>query len=524
MPVELIKKPITLDEMTRRERVQVIKEKDLIVPDGKPDLFSIVQLDGEACIDQIDVSQDRVMYRGRINVCVLYRTASNPKCIYTMKGSIPIEDFIIMEGVNKDQRIDFDCQIEHMSYNILNERKINAKAIMSINVEATGCKDTTIITDIQAEGQMETKEEEIEIVSLGNEKEDKIGVKEDLTIANSKPCIGELLKSFVSIQDEQIKRNDSEIKYNGMIEVVTMYKVAGDEDNIEIVTHRVPFEGSLQMPQEDNELYYDCKLEVEPSYMQAAPDYDGEDRIIECEFVVTAKGSTYNKSTYDTISDIYCPGKKVKTKEKVLDYMNLKDKAHVSIPKKEAIALEGACAEDAEIFSVQIKPDIEEKEYKDGILTLRGMLEIKIVFLCRGDENNDLQTLINVVPFTQEVEVHNTEGKLIMTPYVEVKDTSVYAQTKREVVLEYLMDCRVELYEESRLNVLEEVEIEDMSKEELDAYPSMTVYQIKKGDTLWSLAKRYNTTVKEIQELNDITSPENLKEGQKIIILKKVRF
>lgn len=35
MSVELIKKPITLDEMTKKESVQVIKERDLIVPDGK---------------------------------------------------------------------------------------------------------------------------------------------------------------------------------------------------------------------------------------------------------------------------------------------------------------------------------------------------------------------------------------------------------------------------------------------------------------------------------------------------------
>ena len=77
MSVELIKKPITLDEMTKRESIQVIKERDLIVPDGKPDLQSIMQLDGEVCIDQIDISQDRIMYRGRINACILYRTIGN---------------------------------------------------------------------------------------------------------------------------------------------------------------------------------------------------------------------------------------------------------------------------------------------------------------------------------------------------------------------------------------------------------------------------------------------------------------
>ena len=103
MSVELVKKPITLEEVTKKESVQVIKERDLIVPDGKPDLQSVVELDGKVCIDQIDVSQDRIMYRGRIDVCIIYRTIGNQKCLYTMKGSIPIEDFVILEGVDKDQ-------------------------------------------------------------------------------------------------------------------------------------------------------------------------------------------------------------------------------------------------------------------------------------------------------------------------------------------------------------------------------------------------------------------------------------
>lgn len=524
MSVELIKKPITLEEMTKRESVQVIKERDLIVPDGKPDLQSIVQLDGDVCIDQIDVSQDRVMYRGKIDICILYRSIGNNKCIYTMKSSMPIEDFVIVDGVNKDQRIDFNCKIEHMNYNILNERKVNVKAIMSVEVAATGSKDTTVITDVQADGPVETKEEEIEIVSLYNEKEDKIIIKEELTVAATKPCIGEILKTVIAIQDEQIKRTESEVKYNGMIEVVTMYKVADEDEGIEIVTHRVPFEGSIESPQEEDEMYWECNLSVEPSYMQITPDYDGEDRIIECEFIVTAKYSNYNKSTYDTISDIYCPGKKVKTKDKELNYMNLKNKVHVSVPKKEAIALEDDFGESPEIFSIHIKPTVEGKEYNNNFLKLSGILEIKILFLCKSEDANEIQTVINVVPFSQEVEIMKADNKIMVDPCIEAKDVSVYAQTKREVVLEYLLDCVVDVYEEARLNVLEEIELEDMTKEEMDAYPSMTVYQVKKGDNLWNLAKRYNTTVKDIEELNDIDASEDLREGQKIIILKKVRF
>ena len=489
MSVELIKKPITLDEMTTTESVQVVKEKDLIVPDGKPDLQSVVQLDGTVTIDQVDISKDRVMYRGKINVYVIYKTDGNDKEMYTMKGTIPIEDFVIVEGVDKDQNVDFECQIENMSYNVLNERKINAKAIMQITVSATGSQETTIITDVNADSVVEAKEETIEIVSLGNEKEDKTIVKEDLTVPNNKPCIAEILKTALQLQDEQVKRTENEIKYNGMIEVVAMYKAA-DSDDIEVVTHRVPFEGAVECPQDENEVYWSCDLEVEPSYMQVTPDYDGEDRIIESEFIVTAAYATYVKDNYNTIADIYLPGKKVTTKEKELNYVNLVDKKSVGIPKKETIAIDEDIPEGAEIVSVSIKPTVDDQTLKDGRLTVNGVLDMSVLLLSKTEEANNLDTIVSAVPFTQEIEVENIGDDAVLNVDVQVKDISVYAHTLKEIVLEYLLQLNVEEYEKESLKVVEEVNEEEMTKEEIDAYPSMVVYQVKKGDTLWNLAKK----------------------------------
>lgn len=524
MSVELIKKPITLDEMPIKESVQVIKERDIIVPDGKPDMQSIVQLDGKMNIDQIDVTQDRIMYRGKVNVCILYTSVNNPKCVYTMKGTIPIEDFVILEGVNKDQKVDFDYEIEHMSYNILNERKVNVKAIIKIDVEAKGNKETTVATAVKADEPMEIKEEKIKIVSLDGEKEDKVVVKEDLTIPQAKPCVGEILLNDYEIQDEQVKRTDTEVKYNGVVEVTTMYKACDDEEDIEIIKHKVPFEGSMECVKSDDEKCWNAELSVEPSYMQVTPDYDGEDRIIECEFIVGIKFINYNQNEYDIVTDVYCPGHKIKTKEKTLDYMNLKNYIKTSIPKKEAIPVEAEMPENTEVYSVEVMPTIEEKTVDGDKLTLKGTIEMKTTCLNKTEEGNTIDTSVNIVPFTEEIEVGNMPENAVVVPTVTAKETKVYSQTKKELVIEYLLDYLAEIYTEDVLNVLEEIDIEDMTKEEMDNYPSMTIYQVKKGDTLWALAKQFNTTVKDIQELNDIEIPENLQEGQKIIILKKVRF
>ena len=44
------------------------------------------------------------------------------------------------------------------------------------------------------------------------------------------------------------------------------------------------------------------------------------------------------------------------------------------------------------------------------------------------------------------------------------------------------------------------------------------IYVVKKGDTLGAIAKKYNTTVKELVKLNKIKNPKLIFIGQKIKI------
>lgn len=51
--------------------------------------------------------------------------------------------------------------------------------------------------------------------------------------------------------------------------------------------------------------------------------------------------------------------------------------------------------------------------------------------------------------------------------------------------------------------------------------PSFTTYTVRKGDTLWEIAKKYKTTVNELVRLNKIKNPNLIFPGQKLKILGK---
>ncbi|MBR1736012.1 MAG: LysM peptidoglycan-binding domain-containing protein, partial [Firmicutes bacterium] len=48
------------------------------------------------------------------------------------------------------------------------------------------------------------------------------------------------------------------------------------------------------------------------------------------------------------------------------------------------------------------------------------------------------------------------------------------------------------------------------------------IYIVQKGDTLWKLAKKFNTSVEDIARINDIENPDLIYPEQKLLILKRV--
>ncbi len=525
MSVELIQKLVDVTEMTHKETSQIVKERDMIVPDGKPDMQRVLLLDGKIRMDQIDIQTNRIVYKGQVDVTILYVPEDAAAGVVKMTGTIPLEDFMIVEGLEADNRVDFKYEIEHMHWNVLNERKINVKAIIELSVESTRSKEISMVEDISTTDPIQKKMERIDIVNMMPFKEEKVIIKDELTIPQGKAPIQEILKLITRIQEEHVKRTADELIFSGMIEVATLYQAIESESGsgLEVVSHKIPFSGAVDLPQEDEEVYWDCELEVSPTYVQVNPDYDGEDRIIEIENIVIAKYTIFNNDTSEIVDDIYCPGKKVQGKGNSEFYMNLAHKENISAPKKELLNVEGIGPDAQTLYDVELKAKVDDKILEGDNLTIEGTIEARILYVDEAGPNK-INSHTEYIPFEMEVQVPSGGTKYSVNVQVKPKDVQVTNFNKESIGLDYILEYLVNIYEQKEIHVLEDITFEDMSKDELATYPSITVYTVKAGENLWDLAKRFNTTVKDIVEVNEVDPSYQPRQGEKVIIVKKNKF
>ena len=62
----------TVNQVSCKGDKQVLVDEDIIVPDVKPDILKILQLDAVSCITNKEITNGRVNVTGRVDLKILY--------------------------------------------------------------------------------------------------------------------------------------------------------------------------------------------------------------------------------------------------------------------------------------------------------------------------------------------------------------------------------------------------------------------------------------------------------------------
>ena len=77
-----------------------------------------------------------------------------------------------------------------------------------------------------------------------------------------------------------------------------------------------------------------------------------------------------------------------------------------------------------------------------------------------------------------------------------------------------------DMYRSTNMNIMNEIQTN--GEREAEDY-SLILYIVKKGDTLWQIAKRYGSTIDDIVRTNGIEDANQISIGQKLFIPRYVK-
>ncbi|NLP45615.1 MAG: DUF3794 domain-containing protein [Epulopiscium sp.] len=521
MSLELIKDKIVLDHRIGQESVQIILEDDVIVPDIKPDISKILQVEGKIDLDPLEITADRVGCTGKMQLQILYAAQGADKPVHNMMTVFEIEDFIHVEGAQKDMTGEVQWEIEHLDYRLLNERKIHIQVVIQLTTTVLQKVDSEVLVDVKGLQDIQIQKDPLPISRIIHNNQENFIIKDELSIPAGKPNVQEILRFHPTIINKDIKIIEDRIVLKGDLHLCILYTGYHDEVPVHFIEYEIPFNGILECPGVTEDMYYQLDLDILEKYIQVKPDLDGEERVLDIEVVVGTKAKVRATETIQVIDDVYCPGKKVNIKREPMEYQKIICKNKTQSVLKESISLPSSIPQVKEVYYATGIPKVEDIQLVEDKVVIEGVVFIKF-FYATDDSEYFIAAYEETIPFRQVLETKGTNLNMqaTITASLEYISCTILSPEEVEVRISLLFDALV--CEEKKFHPIITIEVKDIDPEDLTKIPSMIIYVVQKGDTLWKIAKKYNTTVDELALLNDIEDVDVIYPGQKLLILKKV--
>ena len=516
---ELIKERIVLEQKIGRNTTQVLLEGDIIVPDVKPDMSVALQTDARVCIDKFDASTDRVSFMGRLEISVLYLGRGSAKPVHSMSMVAPVDDFINIDGVTREMWVEVTAELTNIDYKMVNDRKINYRAVVDVSVSCECTEEHEVVVNIGSVPINQLLKTSLAINRRVENRADKITVAESLAIPAGKPNIGGLLQTHVTLGRQDVRVSSGKVTINGELNITSLYNEQADGALVEIVENEVPFSGVVDIDNAREDMIADVLLTVQHVNAQVAVDADGEDRVIDIDVTIGVMAKVHSVENLEVLEDAYCIDEELEIVKTPVKYPRLVCRNKNQSPFKEVVQLPAGAPQMLSILRVSGKPIIDDCKVMDDKVVVEGIIIADILYVAENDDI-PLYSHKTILPFRQLIDTKGSAPGMTVAMDLSNDHVGFNMLSTTEVELRFLLSFSIQVIDERQFNMITDITFNEIEPAKLGSMASIVLYVVQKGDTLWNIAKKYNTSIDSLLQLNDLENPKTLEQGQKLILLR----
>ena len=508
MAIELIKEAFKVEELKGSNEIQALVETEVYISPTKPNIEKILWVQGKVDILNTKLIKDKLIVNGVTRFNILYKSTEEENNIHTMETLKEFREEMDIPGIDEDMISRVKSKIEYIQWD-QEESRIGLQAFVNLSGEVSEFSTKETIKEIKAKDSLQMLKESVNYKEVKGREISYAVVKEILKIGEDDPEIDEILKFNAKTNEVESMVAEDRIITSGEA-IVNIVYYGGNKVNS--INHTIPFNHFVEMPGVTNLLTGKIEYEVAEGNYEVVGNELGERKLIDLELKIRVIGKAYEEKSREVIVDAYS------TKENLLierEEININEDIK-EIKHTEDIRVELDNIDALEILDIDGYVSTFDRKIVEDAIYVDGILSLDIQYIDRMTE--EISTYKTDFPFSSSIYEEAAENAQLS---VESSILDLKSNIKRDgleidskVLLDIGLSRNRKIYGIREIKEIAEP-IDDKNK------PSITIYFVQKGDTLWDIAKRYKTTTEEILMSNNSTSGE-IHPGDKIIIEKKI--
>ncbi|MCB2293148.1 DUF3794 domain-containing protein [Clostridium algoriphilum] len=514
MEINLIRENIEYEQLLGENTVDTVVKEEFVIPDTHPDVKEILMLDVKALINSKEIIEDKVYLEGQIQYNVIYITKDQERSdvenvVYSSKFSNTVD----IMGAMPEMLCDTECFVEHMECRIVNERKICLEGILKSKSEVYKNFSFQIVKDIEAVKDVQYLKNPTSIDKVIRNFTGELIGKANIKIPMEKPEIAKVIKYDVNIHKKEVKLYDGKIQINAYAFINMIYK-GKDSRELIYIEHEVMLNKELEFDDVSSNMDNFTEFKVEAMEYDIKEDDLGEKRIIDVEFMINTNTRAMHKEEVDMIEDVYSPTTKLDMDKKDFDLNIMQGQLLTETLVRGDIELDNNKAKPSKVIMCNASVCITDKKVIEDKVIVDGIMNVTVLYRS-DDEEKYLSAVSEEIPFSCGADILGAKINMSSMCKVALENINVDIEAGNMAVR-----AVVKVY--ARVNYMVQkkflVDVYPVEGEAPEKKASITIYVVQVADTLWKIAKKYNTTIQEIARVNQIEDTNVIKVSQKLII------
>ncbi len=506
--MELIKDTINVCNITAKGISQAMADGDVIVPDVKPDILKLLQVDAQACITDKYIENGRLVINGRVDYKILYVPDSGEEKIKSILTSMDFRQVVDSGGADVDAKLLVKPFVEKVEFNTVNSRKMRIRTIIHIEYEVCRINSFEVLKDIDDEN-MEKKYSEVEFEDTVDVSEHTFTINEKIEVSNGAESIGEILKTDVKIYDTEYKALSGKVIIKGNAGICVLYTdLQGD---IRFVEAEIPFTEIIDSEAVGENTMCDIDYCILGGMCSIEPDNDGDLRVINIDTDICAILKGVELSRKEIIKDCFMPYKNTYCNKEHIKLKTSVERPRIQNTLREVIELPKNLPGITGIYNVMSNAIVTKSELQRNKILCEGKVETYILYLTDSAEN-PVYSYKKEMPFSYMVECEKDTEGLLCEIKAGVKHISYNLNSKGEIELRCMLGIECVLIEETQFENICSIDVEDRKSDD-----GIIICFVEKGEKVWDIAKKYMVPKEKLLLHNELED-EILSEGRKLFI------
>ena len=495
---------LQISESIASRTVETEVVKNVGISERLPAADRVVSVNARVEITNVDVGTNNVVYSGIIRTTIFYASADDPSNVVSIRRNFNFTDRVSVPGARPGYEVTIEPGISDIDFYVINDRLLGVEYTVISDIDITAPERVSFVEE---EEGIELRTRSISIRRELRERNYTRNLTSIERLDSGDPDIERIVDVNSEVFLIDIVAARDEVNVTGIIRNDILY--LSDQGKVEYV--------SLQFPFSESFTFRGVTPDMTP-FIEAVVTEESADRVdsrrirkrvtVNFKILVVRKEEVRIPTGIVTPQDLFPV-----TKTVLVERIVAEEKTRILIRDRVSIA-EGNPDIDRIIRATgRIVGGTLTATASSGGVVLEGDIEVNILYVA-DLPNQPVYFASTITPFSHFADVPGVTPDMNVFPEVTVRSVTASKVSDREISVRVTLDVNLLITETVRVSIV--VGVSERPEEEAPA--GFITYTVQSGDTLYLIAQRFNVSVNQLIQINNIADPRNIQVGQQILI------